>query len=64
MELFSDFSKSEDPANEIFLAALSAVYDEDDGCTEHLDRLTEESSIVYLAWCFDGEIHNGGFVLS
>ena len=58
---FSDYSKSEDPANEIFLAALDVVYDKDDGRTEHLDRLSNESRVVYLLWCFDGEIHNGGF---
>ena len=58
---FSDFSKYEDPANEIFLAALDLVYNKDDGSTEHIDRLSEESSIVYLLWCFDNEIHNGGF---
>ena len=61
MSQFSDFSENEDPANEIFLAALNVVYDKDDGRTEYLDRLTKEASIVYLAWCFDGEIHNGGF---
>ncbi len=61
MKQFSDFYISEDPANEIFLAALDIVYDKDDGKTEHLHRLSKESSIVYLLWCFDGEIHNGGF---
>ena len=61
MMQFSDFSKSDDPANEIFLAALSVVYDKDDGRTEHLDRLSNEARVVYLLWCFDGEVHNGGF---
>jgi hypothetical protein len=58
---FIEFLEKEDPAYEIFRACLSIVFDKGDGVTEHIERLSNESKIVYLLWCFDGEIHNGGF---
>lgn len=58
---FADVLNREDPAYLIFQAALDAVFDEDDGVNEHIDRLSKEGRTVYLLCCFDGEIHNGGF---
>jgi len=58
---FRDVSTSEDPAYEVFLAAMDIVFDKGDGTTQHIDRLSPEARLVYLVWCFDGEIHNGGF---
>ena len=58
---FSELLDREQPAYEVFSLALDAVFDEGDGCTEHIDRLSKEARLVYLLWCFDGEIHNGGF---
>lgn len=57
---FSEFFDSKNPANEVFLVSLNLVFDEY-GVTEHIDRLSKEARLVYLLWCFDGEIHNGGF---
>ncbi len=61
MNQFSHYIDKDDPANEIFSIALDTVYDEGDGVTEHIERLSTEARLVYLLWCFDGEIHNGGF---
>ena len=58
---FSDFFEKEDPAYEVFNISLETVFDKDDGCTEYIDRLSQEARLVYLLWCFDGEVHNGGF---
>src|SRR5688500_1934742 len=58
---FADFAQHEDPAYEVFNAALQAVFDEGDNGTENIDRLSIEARLVYLLWAFDGEIHNGGF---
>jgi len=58
---FQHYFDLEDPAYEIFRVALDIVYDKEDSCTEHIERLTKECRLVYLLWCFNGEIHNGGF---
>lgn len=58
---FSEAVMLEGPGFAIFTAALNTVFDADDGMTEHIERLTAEARLVYLVWCFDGEIHNGGF---
>jgi len=58
---FRDYSNADEPALEIFNLCLKTVFDEDDGNTEHLDRIGPEARLVYLLWCFDGEVHNGGF---
>ena len=58
---FADLHGEDDPAYEVFRLALAAVFDRGDGTTEHIERLTPEARLVYLLWCFDGEIHNGGF---
>lgn len=51
----------EEPAYKLFEQALKTVFDKDDPRTEHLNRLSPVSRLAYLIWCFDGEIHNGGF---
>lgn len=58
---FSDVFQQEDPAYAIFTSALDIVFDSNDAVTEHIDRLSAEARLVYLVWCLDGEIHNGGF---
>lgn len=58
---FLDLYGSTDPAYEIFKVAQRTVFDRGDGTTEHIDRLSKEGRLVYLLWCFDGEVHNGGF---
>ncbi|ABK98563.1 DMP19 family protein [Pelobacter propionicus] len=58
---FHHYHGLEDPAYEIFRAALDTVYDKGNGKNEHIERLSKECRLVYLLWCFDGEIHNGGF---
>ena len=58
---FSEILNKEEPAFEVFKVALDLVFDEGDGNTEYLDRLTSEARLVYQVWNFDGEIHNGGF---
>ncbi|MBV7297392.1 DMP19 family protein [Enterovibrio paralichthyis] len=58
---FKDYAEAEEPALEVFKLCLDAVFDPDDGTTEHLERLSPEARFVYLLWCFDGEVHNGGF---
>lgn len=58
---FSDVLEYEDPACAIFTSALEVVFDVNDGATEHIERLSLEARLVYLVWCLDGEIHNGGF---
>ena len=60
---FSDAVTMEQPALEVFNAAIATVFDDHDGCTMHLDRLTPQARLVYLLHCFDGEISNGGFDL-
>jgi hypothetical protein len=51
----------EEPAYKLFEQALETVFDKDDPRTEYLNRLSPVSRLAYLIWCFDGEIHNGGF---
>lgn len=58
---FSDVLQQQDPAYAIFTSALETVFDADDAETEHIGRLSPEARLVYLVWCLDGEIHNGGF---
>lgn len=58
---FGEFSHLDDPPYEIFRAALDTVFDEGNGRDEHVERLSEECRLVYLLWCFNGEIYNGGF---
>lgn len=58
---FADAAELDEPAYAVFKAALGVVFDKGDGVTEHIDRLSPEARRVYLLWCFDGEIHNGGF---
>jgi hypothetical protein len=58
---FSDVLQQEDPVYAIFTSALEIAFDVDDAVTEHIDRLSSEARLVYLVWCLDGEIHNGGF---
>ncbi|UYB52335.1 DMP19 family protein [Xanthomonas sp. AM6] len=58
---FADAAKQDDPAEAVFMAAHALVFDKGDGITEHIDRLSPEARLVYLLWCFDGEVHNGGF---
>ena len=54
-------ANSAEPALEVYTACFKRVFDNSDDGEEHLDRIGEESKLVYLLWCFDGEIHNGGF---
>jgi hypothetical protein len=58
---FSDALERDEPAYEVFRAALDTVFDKGDGVAEHIDRLSGEARLVYLLWCLDGEVHNGGF---
>lgn len=58
---FSEALALNDPAHTVFMVALETVYDQGDGVTEHIDRLAPEARLVYLLWCLDGELHNGGF---
>jgi len=58
---FADAVALDEPAYAVFKAALDVVFDKGDGVTEHIDRLSPEARLVYLLWCLDGEIHNGGF---
>jgi len=58
---FQHYVGLEDPAYEIFRVALDIVYDKGDGRNEHIERLSKECRLVYLLWCFNGEIYNGGF---
>ncbi len=58
---FKELSTSEEPASKVFELAHKLVFDDGDGNTEHLERLSAEARLVYQVWNFDGEIHNGGF---
>jgi len=58
---FSDVLDQEEPAYAVFKSALKIAFDSNDAVTEHIDRLSPEARLVYLVWCLDGEIHNGGF---
>ena len=58
---FHDFLNQPEPADEVFKYCLALVFDKDDGVIEHVERLSPEAKLVYLLWCFDGEVHNGGF---
>ncbi|MCJ8313212.1 MAG: DMP19 family protein [Pseudomonadales bacterium] len=58
---FSHYANNEEPAFDVFTKCHEIVFKDSDGNTEYLDRLSEEAKLVYLIWCFDGEIHNGGF---
>lgn len=58
---FEEFSHLDDPSYKIFRAALDTVFDKGNGRDEHVERLSEECRLVYLLWCFNGEIYNGGF---
>lgn len=58
---FKEFSDSEEPAYEVFKLSHKLVFDQSDGNTEYLERLSPEARLVYQVWNLDGEIHNGGF---
>ncbi|MDM5131959.1 DMP19 family protein [Aeromonas piscicola] len=58
---FSEFSDNEEPAFDVFNACHEIVFAGSDGNTEYLERISPEARLVYLLWCFDGEVHNGGF---
>jgi ElaB/YqjD/DUF883 family membrane-anchored ribosome-binding protein len=58
---FSDVLQQKEPAYAVFTSAMKIVFDADDAVTEHIERLSVEARLVYLVWCLDGEIHNGGF---
>ncbi len=58
---FAELSEGDDPAFEVFKACHEIVFDDSDGNTEFLERIGPEARLVYLLWCFDGEVHNGGF---
>jgi len=58
---FKEFLQKEEPALEVFNKCHEIVFEGGDGNTEYLDRIAPEARLVYLTWCFDGEIHNGGF---
>ncbi len=58
---FSEFSDNEEPAFDIFNACHEIVFAGSNGNTEYLERISPEARLVYLLWCFDGEVHNGGF---
>jgi len=59
--IFSDFADNEEPAFGVFNTCHKIVFAGSDGNTEYLERLGPEARLVYLLWCFDGEVHNGGF---
>lgn len=59
--MFNKFVDSKEPAFEIFNQCMDIVFDSDDAESEYIERLSKEARLVYLLWCFDGEIHNGGF---
>jgi hypothetical protein len=58
---FSDFADNEEPAFVVFNACHEIVFAGSDGNTECLERISPVARLVYLLWCFDGEVHNGGF---
>ncbi|TVZ41436.1 uncharacterized protein DUF4375 [Alteromonadaceae bacterium 2753L.S.0a.02] len=58
---FSDFLDNEEPAFDVFTACHEIVFSGSNGNTEYLERISCEARLVYLLWCFDGEVHNGGF---
>ena len=58
---FGYFARTEEPAYEVFQSCLKIVFDLGDGTTEYLERLGSQARLVYLLWCFDGEVYNGGF---
>ncbi|WP_020407206.1 DMP19 family protein [Hahella ganghwensis] len=58
---FADFSHYDEPASEVFNVCLEIVFAGSDGNTVYLERLGPDARLVYLLWCFDGEVHNGGF---
>lgn len=58
---FSDFAENEEPAFDVFNTCHEIVFSGSDGNTEYLERIGPEARLVYLLWCFDGEVHNGGF---
>ncbi len=58
---FGDFYKSEEPALDVFKQCHEIVFFGSDGNTEYLERISSKARLVYLIWCFDGEVHNGGF---
>ena len=58
---FSHYANNEEPAFDVFTECHKIVFKGSDGNTEYLERLSEEAKLVYLIWCFDGEVHNGGF---
>lgn len=47
---FASALQQEEPACEIFRAALDTVFDKGGGCTGHIDRLSKEARLVYLPW--------------
>jgi hypothetical protein len=58
---FAEAASADEPALAVYQAAFAIVFDDDDGNTEHLERLSDEARLVYLLWNLDGEVHNGGF---
>lgn len=58
---FRDIAQLEEPAFEVFKRALDLVFGPRGGSTEQLQLLSQEARLVYLVWCLDGEVHNGGF---
>jgi len=58
---FSDFINNKEPALDVFNLCHEIVFTGSDGNTEFIERIGPEARLVYLLWCFDGEIHNGGF---
>jgi hypothetical protein len=58
---FADFFENDEPAYDVFYACHKIVFAGSDGGTEYLERIGPDARLVYLLWCFDGEVHNGGF---
>jgi hypothetical protein len=59
--IFGDLIDNEEPALNVFEHCHEIVFAGSDGNTEFLERISPEARMVYLLWCFDGEVHNGGF---
>jgi hypothetical protein len=58
---FAEFTNNEEPAYDVFNTCHEIVFAGSDGNAEYLERIGLEARLVYLLWCFDGEVHNGGF---
>lgn len=59
---FADLLDQENPGYAVDRAAGEVVFDPDDGCTQHLERLSPEARLVYLVCRFESEIHSEGFL--